>query len=193
MDIANIFGSKTRKALFRLYFSNSEREYYLRELERILDIPVSMIRKELLRLEENGIFISAKKGNLTYFYLNKSYPLFDELKSIVFKTIGIRGLLREALEKIRGIETGFIYGSFAKDEESAKSDIDLFIVGKINEDKLVMGVGRVEKTVKREINYSLYTKDDLKKKKREKDSFILEVISGPKIFLIGNENDLWKL
>ena len=193
MDIVNIFRSKTRKALFGLYFSNSEREYYLRELERILDIPVSMIRKELLRLEENGIFISAKKGNLTYFCLNKSYPLFDELKSIVFKTIGIRGLLREALEKIRGIEAGFIYGSFAKDEESAKSDIDLFIIGKINEDKLVMGVGRVEKTVKREINYSLYTKDDLKKKKREKDSFILEVISGPKIFLIGNENDLWKL
>ena len=190
MDIANIFGSKTRKALFRLYFSNSEREYYLRELERILDIPVSMIRKELLRLEENGIFISAKKGNLTYFYLNKSYPLFDELKSIVSKTIGIRGLLKEALERIRGIEIAFAYGSFAKNEESAKSDIDLFIVGEVEERKLVTEAGRVERTVKREINYSLYTKDDLKKKKREKDSFILEVINGPKIFLIGNENDL---
>jgi len=193
MDIANIFRSKTRKALFRLYFSNSEREYYLRELERILDIPVSMIRKELLRLEENGIFISAKKGNLTYFYLNKSYPLFDELKSIVFKTIGIRGLLKEALERIRGIEIAFIYGSFAKNEESAKSDIDLFIVGEVEERKLVTEVGRVERTVKREINYSLYTKDDLSKKKREMDSFMLDLINGPKIFLMGNENDLWKL
>jgi len=190
MDIANIFRSKTRKALFRLYFSNSEREYYLRELERILDIPVSMIRKELLRLEENGIFISAKKGNLTYFYLNKSYPLFDELKSIVFKTIGIRGLLKEALERIRGIEIAFIYGSFAKNEESAKSDIDLVIVGEVEERKLVTEVGRVERTVKREINYSLYTKDDLSKKKREMDSFMLDVINGPKIFLMGNENDL---
>lgn len=190
MDIVNIFRSKTRKALFRLYFSNSEREYYLRELERILDIPVSMIRKELLRLEENGIFISAKKGNLTYFYLNKSYPLFDELKSIVFKTIGIRGLLKETLERMRGIEIAFIYGSFAKNEENAKSDIDLFIVGEIEERKLVTEVGRVEKTLKREVNYSLYTKDDIKKKKGEMDSFMLGVINGPKIFLMGSEDDL---
>ena len=128
MDIANVFKSKTRKTLFRLYFSNPESEYYLRELERILEIPVSMIRKELLRLEEDGIFISAKKGNLTYFYLNKSYPLFSELKSIVFKTIGIKGLLKAVLEKIKDIKTAFIYGSFAKNEESAKSDIDLFIL-----------------------------------------------------------------
>ena len=189
MDIANIFRSKTRTALFRLYFSNPDREYYLRELERILDIPVSMIRKELLRLEENGIFISAKRGNLTYFCLNKSYPLFDELKSIVFKTIGIRGLLKETLEQIRGIEIAFIYGSFAKNEENAKSDIDLFIVGEIEERKLVTEVGKVEKTLKREINYSLYTKDDIKKKKKEMDSFMLEVINGPKIFLMGSEND----
>ena len=190
MDIVNIFKSKTRKALFRLYFSNSESEYYLRELERILDIPVSMIRKELLRLEENGIFISAKRGNLTYFFLNKSYPLFDELKSIVFKTIGIRGHLKETLEQIRGVEIAFIYGSFAKNEENAKSDIDLFIVGEIEGRKLVTEVGKVETRLKREINYSLYTKDDIKKKKREMDSFMLEVINGPKIFLMGSENDL---
>ena len=95
MDIANVFKSKTRKALFRLYFTNPDGEYYLRELERLLCIPVSMIRKELLRLEEDGIFMSAKRGNLIYFYLNKSYPLFGELKSIVFKTIGIKGLLKK--------------------------------------------------------------------------------------------------
>lgn len=190
MDIANMFKSKTRKALFRLYFSNPEREYYLRELERILDIPVSMIRKELLRLEEDGIFISAKRGNLAYFCLNKSYPLFDELKSIVFKTIGIKGLLRETLEQMRGVEIAFIYGSFAKNEEDAESDIDLFIIGEIEERKLVTKVEKVEKTLKREINYSLYAKDDIKKKKREMDSFTLEVINGPKIFLMGSENDL---
>ena len=77
--------------MFRLYFSNPDNEYYLRELERLLETPVSMIRKELLRLEAEGMFLSKKRGNLTYFYLNKSYPLFDELKSIVFKTVGVQG------------------------------------------------------------------------------------------------------
>ena len=88
MDIFNIFKSKTRKALFKLYFSNLEGEYYLRELERLLNLPVSMIRKELFNLKKMGIFETKKRGNLTYFYLNKSYFLFDELKSIVAKTLG---------------------------------------------------------------------------------------------------------
>jgi predicted nucleotidyltransferase len=190
MDITNIFKSKARKALFRLYFSNPDSEYYLRDLERILDIPVSIIRKELLRLEEDGIFMSKKKGNLVYFSLNKSYPLFDELKSIVFKTVGIKGLLKGVLSKIKGIETAFIYGSFAKNEESAKSDIDLFVMGKIDENQLVKEIGKLEKVLKREINYSLYSKSDLKKKKREKDSFILDLVENPKVFIVGSENDI---
>lgn len=190
MDITNIFKSKTRKALFRLYFTDPDKEYYLRELERIIDIPVSMIRKELLRLKEEGIFISSRKGNLIYFCLNKSYPLFDELKSIVFKTVGIKGMLKEIFEKIKGIEAVFIYGSFAKNEENAASDIDLFILGNANEDKIVTEIGKLEKILKREINYSLYTRNDLKRKKRENDSFIVDVLDNKKIFLVGSENDL---
>jgi len=190
MDITNVFKSKTRKALFRLFFTNPDSEYYLRELERILDIPVSMIRKELLRLEEAGIFASSRKGNLVYFFLNKSYPLFEEMKSMVSKTIGIKGLLKDAVTKIKGVEIAFIYGSFAKNDENAKSDIDLFIIGKANEDKLVMEIGKLEKVLKREINYSIYLKNDFRRKKREKDSFILDLMEGPKIFLMGDKNDL---
>jgi len=190
MDIARIFRSKTRKELFRLYFTNPESEYYLRELERLLDIPVSMVRKELLRLEETGIFESRKTGNLTYFYLNKSYPLFDELKSIVFKTVGIKALLRGVFQKTEGIEVAFIYGSFAKNEENVASDIDLFVVGKVDEDKLVMEVGKLEKILKREINYSLYTRDDFEKKKRQKDSFILDLLDNPKVFLVREDKSL---
>ena len=73
MDISKIFKSKTRKEIFRLYFTNPESEYYLRELERVLGIPVSMIRNELVRLEEDGIFQTRKKGNQTYYFLNKTY------------------------------------------------------------------------------------------------------------------------
>lgn len=88
------------------------------------------------------------------------------------------------------MEVAFIYGSLAKNEENAASDIDLFVIGKSDEDKLVMKLGRLEKILKREINYSLYTKDDFEKKKRQKDSFVLDLIENPKVFLIGKENDL---
>ena len=150
----------------------------------------AMIRKELLRLEQDGIFMCTKKGNLIYFYLNKFYPLYDELKSIVFKTIGIKGLLKEVLEKTKGTGVAFIYGSYAKNEENAKSDIDVFIIGKVDENKLVMDIGKLEKALKREINYSLYTRNDFKKKKGRKDSFILDLLENPKVFLVGDENEL---
>ncbi|MBI5681633.1 MAG: nucleotidyltransferase domain-containing protein [Deltaproteobacteria bacterium] len=190
MDIAKIFKSRTRKELFRLYFTNPDNEYYLRELERILDIPVSMIRKELAHLEDTGIFVSSKKGNLVYYSLNKSYPLFEELKSIVFKTIGIQGLLKETLSKIKGIEVAFIYGSFAKKEDAAISDIDLFIVGKIDDSRLSREIRKLEEVLKREINYSVFTRDEFKKKAKERDSFIIDLLENPKIFIVGGQDDL---
>jgi len=190
MDISKIFKSKTRKELFRLYFTNPDQEYYLRELERILRTPVSMIRKELTRLEEDGLFLSKKKGNLTYYLLNQSYPLFEELKSIVFKTIGIQGLLREILGKMKGIEVALIYGSFAKHEETGRSDIDLLIIGKIEEDRLLREINKLEKVLKREINYSIFRRDEFNHKRKEKDLFITDLVRNSKIFLVGDKNDL---
>jgi predicted nucleotidyltransferase len=190
MDILNIFKSKTRKALFKLYFTNPESEYYLRQLERILDVPVSMIRKELVRLEQESVFLSHRKGNLLYYSLNKTYPLFSELKSIVFKTIGIEGALKQILVKIKGIELAFIYGSFAKKSENAASDVDLFIMGDIDDDLLIGEIRKTEDALKREINYTLYTRDEFKRKKVKKDSFILSLIENPKIFLIGDKDEL---
>ena len=190
MDISKIFKSKTRKELFRLYFTNPDNEYYLRELERILDTPVSMIRNELVNLEKDGMFISKKKGNSIYYSLNKAYPLFDELKSIVFKTVGIQGLLKEALKKVKDIEAAFIYGSFAKKEEAGGSDIDLFIIGKINESKLSRETRKLEGMLKREINYSVFKRDEFKRKVKEKDSFIRDILENPKAFIVGNEDDL---
>jgi predicted nucleotidyltransferase len=190
MDISRLFKSKTRKAIFGLYFTNPEAEYYLRELERVLNIPVSMIHKELLRLEKEGIFAAHKKGNLVYYHINKAYPLFAEFKSIVFKTIGIQGLLKEAAGKIKGVEAAFIYGSFARNSENATSDIDLLVIGNINEDELVREINCIEKSIKREINYTLYTMAEFKKKKRLKDSFISDLLESPKVFLIGDKDDL---
>jgi len=190
MDIAKLFRSKARKALFQLYFTNPEGSYYLRELERMFDIPVSILRKELIRLEEEGVFISEKKGNLLYYRLDKEYPLFEELKNIVRKTIGIEGLLKDAIGDIEGIAAAFIYGSFAKGKEKSASDVDLCVIGSIDEDKLISKISAIEISVKREINYTLFTMGEFKKKKRSKDGFIQELIDSKKIMLKGKEDDL---
>jgi len=190
MDITRIFKSKTRAALFRLYFTNPDAQYYLRELERILSIPVAMIRKELQPLEKEGLFVSARKGNLVFYSLNKSYPLFEELKSIVLKTIGVVGLLKEIMSKIKGVETSFIYGSYARSEEQAGSDIDLFIIGELDEDILVKEIKKAESFLKREINYVIFRKSEYKARKKKGDPFIKEILKGPKVFLVGGVDEL---
>ena len=190
MDIYRLFKSKARSAIFQLYFTNPESLFYLRELERKLEIPVSIIRKELLRLKEEGVFLSEKKGNLVYFRLNTAYQLFDELKSIVRKTIGIEGLIKEAVLKLKGVKGAFIYGSFAKQKEKAKSDVDVFLMGDIDEGQLIRQLNKIENTIKREVNYTIFSREEYKKKKKKKDSFIMDLLRNPKIMLIGNKDDL---
>jgi len=190
MDIARLFKSKARSAIFQLYFTNPENSFYLRELERKLDIPVSIIRKELLRLEEEGVFLSEKKGNLVYYRLNVTYPLFNELKSIVRKTIGVEGLIKDVVSKLKGIKAAFIYGSFAKEKERVKSDVDLFLMGDVDEGPLIRQLNNIEKTIKREVNYTIFSQEEYKKKKKNKDSFIIDLLSNPKIILTGRKNDL---
>ena len=190
MDIFRITKSKLREELLTLYFFNPNKKYYLRELERILNFPVGNIRRELIKLESTGLFLSESKGNLVYYYLNQSYPLFEELKSIIFKTSGASKMLQNILVKFKDIDRAFIYGSFAKGEEREDSDIDLLIIGEVNEDKLIEEIDKLEKKLQREINYAIYEKEDFKKKKKEGNSFILDILKEKKIFLIGDENGL---
>ena len=190
MDITRIFKSKARQALFRLYFTNPDKSYYLRELERILDIPVAMLRKELIALEKAGIFVSSRKGNLSYYALNKTYSLYKELKSIVSKTVGVEASLRDMLSSTRGVRLAFIYGSFAAQKEKGDSDIDLMIVGNPNTSSLHEKIVGLEQKLKREINPTFYSLKEYRAKKKAKGGFITDLLKNPKIILIDKENDL---
>ena len=190
MDMFRFTKSKLREELLVLYFTNPNRKYYLRELERMLNFSVGNIRRELIKLSKIGLFLSENKGNLVYYYLNQSYPLFKELKSIIFKTSGASKMLQNILEKFKGISQAFIYGSFAKGEEREDSDIDLLIIGKVDEDKLIEEIDKLERKLQREINYAIYEKEDFNKKKKEGNSFILDILKEKKILLIGDENGL---
>jgi predicted nucleotidyltransferase len=109
---------------------------------------------------------------------------------MIFKTEGIKGRLEQELSGVKGIKAAFIYGSFAKDEERSDSDIDLFLIGDIDEDELISKISSLEKEFIREINYTIYTQREFKKEKKNKNSFVLEVIGDPKIFLTGGSSDL---
>jgi len=188
MEILKIANSKVRKELLNFYFINSKKQFYLRELERILKFPVANIRRELIKLEKIGLFRSERKGNLLYYSLNTSYQLYKEIKSIVSKTSGLPVVLKESLRKVKGIEIALIYGSFARGEERSSSDIDLFIIGKVEETCLVNTLNSLEKKLQREINPAVYERKDFEKKKE--NPFFLDVLKSPKIFIIGDKSGL---
>lgn len=192
MDIFNLGKSKLRRNILKLYFSHPEKRYYLRELERLLEKPVAYVRREMLALEKASLFNSEFQGKEKYFSLNRKFSLYKELEKIVSKTIGLEKNLADGLVVLKDIEAAFIFGSFAKGDHDGLSDIDLMIIGRPDEDKLIAVINRLETEIGREINYHIFSRNDLTKKMKEKNSFIKSVISHPKLFLIGHEKNLSK-
>ena len=190
VEIIELTRSRLRKDLFRLYFTNPDSEYYLRELERILGFSAANIRRDLVRLMASGLFKTRRQGNLLYYRLNKDHPLYEELKTIIAKTVGVEGSLKEIINSISGIQAAALYGSFGSGAETADSDIDILIIGEPDEDTLVQKIDLLEKQIKREINYVIYSPAEYRKRAQAKDSFIVNVLERPKIMLKGSIDEI---
>jgi predicted nucleotidyltransferase len=167
--------------------SQPEKEYYLSELGEILGKKPGFFQRGINSLEEKGIIKSRMRGNLRLFKVNERYPLYREIKSIVEKTAGVKGLLQELVDEMEGIEIAFIYGSYARDTMRVDSDIDLAIVAKGNiEADLLEKLRRIEARVDREINYRLYSRTEFRRKRRKKDPFLEEILSERYLLLKGD-------
>jgi len=186
--INRLFSSKIRTKLLDVFLSVPEARFYIRQLERKINEEAKNISRELQNLESLGLLVSKKQGNQKYYSVNEDFFLFPELKGIIFKTTGILGLLKEATAKLKGIETAFIYGSYAQGEETASSDVDLMIIGKPDLTELNEEVRRIEKQLNREINYMCFDREEYEERKKTKDAFITEVLSHEKVMLIGSKD-----
>ncbi len=180
--------TKNQTLILELFLNDPGKEYYLREIGRIINKKAGVFQKDINDLVKKDILQSEFKGNSRFFKINKNHPLYKEIKSIFFKTVGIKGRLKELLKKINKIEIAFIFGSYAKNKEDSFSDIDLMIIGKPNEDLLIEKICQLEKLVNRDINYHIFSKKEFKNKKN--NDFVKGILSNPKIFLIGDENEL---
>ena len=182
--------SKNTALLLRLFFSNPDREYYIQEIGRILGKKPGVFQRMLYKLERQGVLSSRYTANARFFRANRGHPLFEETKSIVFKTVGVAGSLKEALADLAGIDSAFIYGSCAKGQERPDSDIDLMIIGAPDEDVLLEKLAALETSLKREINYRIRPSLDIVEAVQRPEPFLVRVLEEPKIFLVGHEDGL---
>lgn len=184
--------TKNQTLILELFFKDPKKDYYFRQIGVLLNKEPGVFQKDIEKLVKSGLVLSEYKANSRFFKLNKDYPLYEELKSIYFKTLGAEGKLKEIFNGVNNVTVVFIFGSFAKKEEDSFSDIDLMIIGNPNEDDFFAKISNLEKKIGREVNYHIFSEEDLLKNIKEKGSFILSVLQGKKIFIIGNANELRK-
>lgn len=173
----------TRKIL-NYFFLNPEDTLYVNELSRKLEADKRNLVKKMKELEQEGILKSQIRGNLKFYSLNRNYPLYKEYKRIILKTIGFEDSLKSITEGIAGIKQAYIYGSYAKNKMDVYSDIDLLVVGNHSVIALQRKLNKLQREIKREINIVSMDVNDFKKRIKNKDPFVCEILKGKNIRII---------
>jgi predicted nucleotidyltransferase len=192
--LAELFPNPTLVKVLSLFLLHPEKEFYQRGIAASTRNALLQVQRALKRIERAGLVTKTKRGNMVYYKADRMHPAFEDLQRVFLKTVTFGDVLREALMPLGGkVQLAFIFGSLAQGKETAQSDIDLFLVARLSLRETAKLLGPVVSEVGREINPVIYTTEEFIKKAREKHHFITEVIRGPKIWLIGNEDELAKL
>ena len=180
---------KVRSSVLALLFCRSDESFYFREIERFVGMGRGAVQRELENLVDAKLVIRRKRGNQVYYQANPNSAIFSELKSLMVKTGGVAGVLRDSLKPLEGrIKTAFIFGSFAKGTETAESDVDVLIIGDVTFLEIVELLGPTLDSIGREVNPSVYPVDEFIAKVSQGQHFLTSLIEEPKIFLIGDED-----
>lgn len=186
-----LFGSRLRARVIGWLFTHPDERFFVRQLTKLLGEDSTNLSRELAKLEELGFLTCRLEGRQTYYQANAQSPLFEELKGLAVKTTGLADHLRKSLQSLKSqIHAAFIYGSFARGEATATSDVDLVLLGSLSTREAAACLARTGVKLGREINYVVYDLKEFKKKAKAKHHFITKVLKAPKIFLIGSEDAL---
>ncbi|MCK5827811.1 nucleotidyltransferase domain-containing protein [Candidatus Bipolaricaulota bacterium] len=190
--LVKLFGSDARVKVLSLFLLNAGSEYYLREIAQKTGLAVRSVQRAVGSLVEIEILKREKRGNSVYFVLNSENPIAGDLKAIFLKTVGLVEPVRQALEPLsESIAVAFIYGSIAKGEARAESDIDLMIVSaNLGLADVYPALGDVESTLGRSVNPNIMTLAEWKKRRQVPDSFAARIASQPRLFVLGDGHDL---
>lgn len=191
MGMADALFSKTQQQVLGLLYGQPDRDFYTNEIIKLSRSGTGAVQRELAKLVEAGIITVKEVGNQKRYQANHQLPFYSELRSIIIKTFGITEVIKEALKLLtKKIELAFIYGSIAKGEDTAKSDVDILIVSdEVGYSDFYKQVSKIEYKLDRKINPTFYSQKEWDKKKSEDNHFVKKILVQPKIWLIGGESE----
>ncbi len=187
--------TRTQRNVLGLLYADPGKSFYTKEILRLTGMGVATIKRELDRMLEAGILTLTKIGNQHHYQANPQCPIYDELLSIVSKTFGIADVIKFALTGVESqIDMAFVFGSIAKNSETANSDIDLLVVSEsLAYADLMAVLVEAETSINRPVNPSIYTMEQIKTRLKENNAFVTRVMEQPKIWIKGIENDIRKI
>ena len=190
-----LFGA-TRRDVLALLLGRPDEQFYLREILRTVGGGSGAVQRELRQLVEAGLVDREARGRQVYFSANQSAPIFSELQAIVEKTAGVTHVLRATLAPLHRsglIQVALLYGSVASGKQTARSDIDLLMVGDVTLAKVVPALRAAEARLGREVNASVFRLKEFRDKLKRGTPFLQRVLAGPKLFVTGDDSDLGRL
>lgn len=186
-----IFASPTLARLLSVLFTSPDREFYQRELMDASGAKMYSVQREMARLEKMGLVFRTPRGNRVYYRANRSHPAFEDLKRVVLKTIGLGDALRVAVAPLASkVQVAFVFGSFAKGEETATSDVDILLIGDLSLRELSSVLGPISHEMGREFNPVIYSPAEFKERLADGHHFLTEVLKSEVLFLIGDKSAL---
>jgi len=193
-NLSKTLFSKSRRAILSLLYSRVDDSFYVRQIVRAASVGLGAVQRELKQLSDAGIIQRIVRGRQVYYQANPLCPVFEELKKLVVKTVGVGAALQAALVPFGDrINVAFIYGSIARSEEHRESDVDILVVGKVTFTEIVSSLSEVQKTIGREINPTVYPPGEFRSKVAAGHHFLNTVLRGPMLFLIGDKRELARL
>lgn len=182
--------SKVRVKLLKALLENPQEMYHVRELVRKTTEEINAVRRELTRMEEAGMVKKERRGNRLYYWFRKDYPFFSELVSLVAKTTGLGYLIRKNRNKLGRLQfVAFSREFILRSQRRSNDQVDILVVGDVVLPELAALIRREESLREQEINYTPMTKDEFEFRKSRRDPFVLNILSGSWIMIIGDELD----
>lgn len=191
-SLADALFAKVQQRVLGVLFGNPRRSFYANEIIALAGSGTGAVQRELARLEAVGLVTASRIGKQKHYQANASSPVFEELRALVLKTVGLADVLRTALAPLSpGIRAAFVYGSIAKGEDTAASDIDLMVVSdRLTHSDLFAALESASARLGRKVAPTIYSSKELSRRVKQANAFVTRVLAQPKLWLIGDERDL---
>ena len=189
--LSSVLFTEYRSRVLGLLLLHPERSYYLREIARLTATVPGTLKREMDKLLEVDLLTVKKVGNQNHYQANRECPIYEDLSNVLRKTSGLSDVLITALLPLsEKIQSAFVFGSVASGKVNAKSDIDLMLIGEVTYAEVVLLLHPLQEQLGREINPKIYADKEWSKLVKDNGAFVHDVLSKPKLFIIGNEQQL---